>query len=210
MSFRLSWQRSVKVALFSPAYRGQIWDRNRATFGRDIAYAIGQGWRVVDLNDGVVNPQSSIEQARNLAISRTHDCEMLLMCDSDVAAAGSPLEALSKQLGQAVAIGAPVLCRHGKTKRPNVCEGRPAAALMLINLRRLRALNKPAHIPWSKRVWTGSYTFARVDEGVYFSAVVQRLGGQVLIAHGVTTYHNSAHVLEHTHTLDKSAEGPVD
>lgn len=183
----------MRVALYSPAYRGNLWERNRATYGRDILFAGSAGWVVTDLNDGVINPSSSIEQCRNQAIARA-DADVLLMIDADVAADGSPLETLYQQLGERVAVGAPVRIRQA-SRRENTAYGYPAAALMLIDLRKLRCLPKPQDMPWFKRVWNKGHTFCRVDEGVYFAHTVERYGGKVGVADGLTTYHRTEETL---------------
>ena len=165
----------MKVGYYIPAYRGLSWDWTRATMLNDMLYAGQCGASVVDLNR-LVNPQTSIEQARNLALQRAmaNECTHLMMMDADVAAPDcSPLAELSDALvgHQATVAAAAVPIRYGR-HRLNVSGNAAGAALMLVDLQELSKLDKPPDVPWFKRVYNSAITSTLIDEGVFFCVQV--------------------------------------
>lgn len=181
----------MKLAYFTPAYKGQVWDRHMVMVARDYEWCASHGIAVDLLNDGVINPQNSIEQARNLAVARSaaRGNSLLLMCDADVCVPGGAVRRMLEHADDHVAVGLEVLTRTGRQRSNITDDGCVSAACMLVNLGELARLDKPRDLPWFQRVWNPAMTQCKTDEGIWFCELVLRLGGTVLALDDVFTLH---------------------
>jgi len=187
----------MRIGYFTPTSDGFIDVRNRGRSWRDVAWATGEGHEIEDIN-ALLAPSSSVEQQRNVAVSRAAGagCELLYMVDSDVWAEGG-LQCLFDAVRGASAAGAVVRVRGGKDGKLNVSPvpreamavSWVSAACLLVDLHALANLQKPRDIPWFKRLYNDAWTHVTADEGAWFSRVVAQRGGIIRATGEVMTHH---------------------
>ena len=186
------------VALFVPAYRGQVAAPVINSILQDYAFCARAGHTFGFLWHDV----QPVDRARNLAVDRalTMGVRYLMSYDSDsyTDPSGSALERLMADLEgdeRAVASSAVTVCRGGEIL--NAHPARPdrvypaekvGAAIMLIDLQRLSALGDP---PWFRFELALDGVDIAAGEDVYFCNKVRGLGGVVLANYQIPTRHDS-------------------
>jgi hypothetical protein len=210
----------VRIGYFIPAYRQDCHIEVAMDLARGVSW-LG----TTDYHGAQVVPfwvdATGIARARNLAvdIAYKHEFDALVMQDADCFTPGptSTLEQLftSLMVENAAVVGAAIAIRNGAGMNCDpaepgaLYEGDVGTGLMMIDLRRLRALPRPWFV---HRDTPDGLTVAR-SEDIYFCQHVRAHGHRALVDYTFPTGHASTGVVGTappavTGVLKKADDGP--
>ncbi len=189
----------MKVAHLLPAYRGTVHAEVAIGMSRDAIVCAERGWKHIPF----LIDAHGVERVRNMGVrvAYENEADLLLMQDADtfsIRPAFGSLESLytSMEKHGATAVGAAVVVRNGERMnaepaRPGESyEGEVGTGIMLIDLRRLRAMPRP----WFRTLVRADGETVQESEDIHFCRLLKAHGHKVIVDYTFPTGHGYSSV----------------